>query len=177
MTHWLRHPILHFVLLGGLLFVGREVWQQRDGARTPGRQRPAIIITAQQLSQLHTDFAQQWGVPPTKAQMQGLIQDAVDAELLYREARRLRLDFEDRSIRARLVQKMRAVSAHPAQDEEALYQEAVRLGLDDDVVIKRMLRQKMPSSCTQRRLRPRPRSRTCWSTSGAIATAFSSRPQ
>jgi PPIC-type PPIASE domain len=143
MTHWLRNPILHFVILGGLLFVGREVWQQRDGARTPGRQRPAIIITAQQLSQLHTDFAQQWGVPPTKAQMQGLIQDAVDAELLYREARRLRLDFEDRSIRARLVQKMRAVSAHPAQDEEALYQEAVRLGLDDDVVIKRMLRQKM----------------------------------
>ena len=122
MTHWLRHPLLHFVLLGGLLFVGRAVWQQRDGAPRPGRQRPAIMITAQQLSQLHTDFAQQWGVPPTNAQMQGLIQDAVDAELLYREARRLRLDFEDRSIRARLVQKMRAVNAHPVHDEEALYQ-------------------------------------------------------
>src|SRR5437763_1231781 len=114
MTHWLRNPLLHFVLLGGLLFVGREVWQQRDGARTPGRQRPAIIITAQQLSQLQTDFAQQWGVPPTKAQMQGLIQDAVDAELLYREARRLRLDFEDRSIRARLVQRFCRAGLHLA---------------------------------------------------------------
>ena len=143
MTHWLRNPILHFVILGGLVFAGRQVWQERNSAQTPGRNRPAIVITAPQLRQLHTDFVQQWGVPPTQAQMQGLIEDAVDAEVLYREARRLRLDFEDRSIRARLVSKMRAVSAHPAQDEETLYQEAVRLGLDDDLVIKRMLRQKM----------------------------------
>ena len=143
MTHWLRNPILHFVILGGLLFAGREVWQKLDGAPTPGRRRPAIIITAQQRSELQIEFAQQWGLPPTKAQMQGLTQDAVDAELLYREARRLRLDLEDRSMRARLVQKMRAVSTHPAHDEEILYQEAIRLGLDDDLVIKRMLRQKM----------------------------------
>ncbi len=38
---------------------------------------------------------------------------------------------------------MRAVSADPSQDEEALYREAVQLGLDDDLVIKRVLRQKM----------------------------------
>ena len=141
MRRWLRSPILHFVIIGGLLFTVREAWRVRYG--TPGLTRAPIVITAQQVRQLQADSARQWGVPPTSAQLQALIQEAVDAELLYREARRLRLDLQDRSIHMRLVQKMRAVSADPAQGEEALYREAVRLGLDDDLVIKRVLRQKM----------------------------------
>ncbi len=101
------------------------------------------MISAERIRQLQTDFTRQGGVQPTSAQLQALIQEAVDDELLYREARQLRLDFQDRSIRTRLVQKMRAVSADPSQDEEALYREAVQLGLDDALVIKRVLRQKM----------------------------------
>lgn len=137
----LRNPILHFVVIGGLLFTAREAW--RTLYETPGLTRAPIVVTAQQVRQLQADFAQQWGVPPTDAQVRAQIQEVVDAELLYREARRLRLDFQDRSIRMRLVRKMRAVSADPSQDEEALYREAVRLGLDDDLVIERVLRQKM----------------------------------
>jgi len=138
---WLRSPVLHFVVIGGLLFAGREA--RRVLEAVPGLTRASIVVTAPQVRQLQADFARQWGVPPTGAQLQALLQEVVDAELLYREARRLRLDFQDRSIRMRLVRKMRAVSADPSQDEEALYREAVRLGLDDDLVVKRVLRQKM----------------------------------
>lgn len=139
--HWLHSPILHFVVIGGLLFTLRAGWRARHD--TPELTRAPVMLTAQQVGQLQADFVRQWGGPPTSAQLQALIQETVDAELLYREARRLRLDFQDRSIRMRLVQKLRAVSADPSQDEEALYREAVRLGLDDDLVIKRLLRQKM----------------------------------
>jgi PPIC-type PPIASE domain len=38
---------------------------------------------------------------------------------------------------------MRAVTANPRRGDEELYHEAVALGLDDDVVIQRLLRQKM----------------------------------
>lgn len=141
MGHWLRNPILHFIVLGGLLFTIREGWQTLDGAWTGGR--APIVISTERIKQLQTDFAHQEGVQPTSEQLQALIQDAVDDELLYRAARQLRLDFRDRSIRTRLVQKMRAVSADPTQNEEALYRDAVQLGLDDDLVIKRVLRQKM----------------------------------
>ncbi len=85
------------------------------------------MISAERIRQLQTDFTRQGGVQPTSAQLQALIQEAVDDELLYREARQLRLDFQDRSIRTRLVQKMRAVSADPSQDEEALYRSNSRL--------------------------------------------------
>jgi parvulin-like peptidyl-prolyl cis-trans isomerase-like protein len=141
MGRWLRNPILHFVILGGLLFAVRQGWQTLDGAGASGR--APIVISAEQVRRLQADFVRQMGVPPTGEQLRALIQQVVDDELLYREARQLRLDFQDRSIRMRLVQKMRAVSAAPAQDEEALYREAVRLGLDDDLVVKRVLRQKM----------------------------------
>jgi hypothetical protein len=142
MGRWLRNPILHFIVLGGLLFAVREGWRTRYGAGASGR--APIVISAERVRRLQADFVRQEGVQPTSEQLQALIQQVVDDELLYREARQLRLDFQDRSIRSRLVQKMRAVSAAPAQqDEEALYREAVQLGLDDDVVIKRVLRQKM----------------------------------
>src|SRR5262245_2770680 len=110
MTRWLSNPVVHFVVLGGLLFAGRTAWRQWEGSSPSAPARDTIDLSASQVSQLQADFLQQWGLPPTEAQLQALIQDAVDDEILYREARRLRLDIEDRSIRLRLVQKMRAVS-------------------------------------------------------------------
>jgi hypothetical protein len=140
---WLQNPVIHFLVLGALLFSVREGWRALNGARAGGAGRAPIVISAERIARLQADFSRQAGMPPTQEQLQALIRDTVDDELLYREARRLQLDFQDRSIRTRLVQKMRAVSSNPAQEEEALYREAVRLGLDDDLVIKRVLREKM----------------------------------
>jgi hypothetical protein len=104
--------------------------------------RQPIIISARQIADMRVQFEQRWRATPTAAQLDALIQQAVDDELLYREARRLRLDFQDGSVRLRLVQKMRALS-DPSQDPETLYQQALRLGLDDDVVVREILKHKM----------------------------------
>ena len=80
---------------------------------------------------------------PTPEQLTALINQAIDDELLYREARVLALDFEDGSVRRRLVEKMRAVSDHSSRSEEICDREARALGLDDDVVIRRLLIAKM----------------------------------
>lgn len=143
MGRWLRSPVWHFVVIGGLLFGCRAFLATLSGKTTGGVTRVPVVISAQQIQQLQADFERQWGAPPTSSQVQALIQHAIEDELLYREARRLRLDFGDRSIRLRLIQKMRAVSADPWRHEEALYREAVALGLDNDLVIRRALRQKM----------------------------------
>lgn len=140
---WLRSPIVHWMVIGGLLFAGREAWRVPEGTPTGRVERAPVVISAQRIAQLQADFAQRWGAPPTREQLQGLIQHAIDDELLYREARVLRLDLQDRSVRLRLIQKMRALSADPRRSDEELYREAVALGLDDDVVIQRLLRQKM----------------------------------
>jgi hypothetical protein len=143
MHRWLRSPIVHFVLIGGLLFAGRAAWRALDETPTSRVTRALIVLTAQQIRQLHAGFEQRWGTTPTSGQLQALIEQAVEDEVLYREARLLRLDFQDRSVRERLIQKMRAVSVDPRRSEEELYREAVALGLDEDLVIQRLLRQKM----------------------------------
>ena len=143
MRRWLRSPVVHFVLIGGLLFAGLASWRALEGTPSSRVKRAPIVFTAQQIRQLHVDFEQRWGAKPTRGQLQALIQQAVEDELLYREARLLQLDFQDPSVRLRLIQKMRALSADPRRSEEELYREAVALGLDDDLVIQRLLRQKM----------------------------------
>ncbi len=107
------------------------------------RERPPIVISAQHLAQIQEAFARESGAPPDPAQLQGLVQQAVNDELLEREARWLALDLGDRGIRQRLVAKMRAVSRNQALGEAELYRQALDLGLDDDVAVRQHLRQKM----------------------------------
>jgi hypothetical protein len=143
MQRWLRSPVVHFVLIGGLLFAGRTCWRVLSETPTSRVERAPIVVTAQRIRQLQTDFMERWGRQPTGDQLQTLIQQAIEDEMLYQEARVLRLDFQDRSVRLRLIQKMRAVTANPRRGDEELYREAVALGLDDDLVIQPLLRQKM----------------------------------
>jgi parvulin-like peptidyl-prolyl isomerase len=101
------------------------------------------VISAQRLAQIQEAFVRESGAPPSPAQLEGLVQQAVDEELLEREARWLALDLGDRSIRQRLVAKMRAVSRDQSLGEAELYRQALDLGLDDDVAVRLHLRQKM----------------------------------
>lgn len=143
MRRWLRTPAVHFALIGGFLFA--LVQARRPPPVTPATRpiREPIVISAATVRQLRADFMQQFGTPPSRGHLRALIEQAIDDELLYREARRLKLDFQDGSVRLRLVQKMRAVGADPLSGTETLVREAARLGLDDDLVIRRILREKM----------------------------------
>jgi hypothetical protein len=135
-ARWLRAPALHFVALGGLLFLARS------RADAPVVADP-VVVTADDVRRLQADFAEQRGVPPTIAETRGLVAQAVDDALLEREARALGLLGQDGAIRRRLVQKMRAVGGAVTKSDEALLREAIALGFDDDVVVRRLLREEM----------------------------------
>lgn len=152
LRRWLRAPAVHFVLVGALLFglsEARRALERNPRAGTPAaavavRADPrAIEFSAARVRQLHSDFVDQFGRGPSRDEFTSFVEQAVDNEVLEREARRLALGFRDPSIRLRLVQKMRSVSGDPAMTEEALYREAIELGLDDDLTIRRLLREKM----------------------------------
>jgi hypothetical protein len=155
---WLRSPALHFVLIGGVLFAGAQWLAPRGATRAPAAvagappsaplpapkvERLAIVFTVDRVAQLAHDFENQYGRTPTRAELAGFVNEAADNELLEREARRLDLGAGDPSVRLRLLQKMRVVGFDPTKDEDAHYREALRLGLDDDVMIRRLLREKL----------------------------------
>ncbi|MCU1280857.1 MAG: parvulin-like peptidyl-prolyl isomerase, partial [bacterium] len=138
-----RSPIVHFVALGAALFAIARMWPARDAAPSALSLRQPIAIDAARIRALTDAYRRDVGAPPTPAQLEGLVRDAVDDELLYREARLLGLDVGDRRIALRLAQKMRALSDDPQLDDAALERAARALGLDDDVVVRRLLQDKL----------------------------------
>ena len=116
MTGWRREPLVHFVVLGAILFA---LAQWRGG----GAGANAIVITPGQVDAMVATFTRTWQRPPTDEELKGLIDDSVREELAVREAVALGLDRDDTVIRRRLRQKVEfivegEVDATPVTDAE-----------------------------------------------------------
>lgn len=96
----LREPIVVFLVLG----VGVFALEKVGGGLDPEQRR--IEITAADVERLRELWAVQSLRPPSDQELEALIEDAVEEEMLVREARRLGLDRDDTIVRRRLAQKM-----------------------------------------------------------------------
>jgi peptidyl-prolyl cis-trans isomerase C len=99
----LREPLLHFVVIGAVLFAVTALREQSSG-------QSEIRITAGEVEQLARFWETQAQRRPTAEEMQALIDERIDEEVLAREAVQLGLDRDDVIIRRRLAQKMAFVS-------------------------------------------------------------------
>jgi len=130
---WVTRPGLHFVLIGITLFL---IGSERQLA-------PTLVPPAGRLAQLRADFIRQTGVPPRPAEEARLAAQALDEELLYREALARGLGAGP-SIRFRLAEKVRFFNENDQRDQDTLYREAVALGLDrEDAFVRRSLVERM----------------------------------
>ena len=86
----LREPLLHFLVLGGLLFVlfGLTQEPEQEGTRQ-------IRVTAAQVEQLAAQFSRTWMRPSTEEELAGLIERHIRGEVFYREALAMGLDQDD----------------------------------------------------------------------------------
>lgn len=98
---WLREPLLHFLLLGVLLFA---LFEGLGGNR--GVMSNRITVTTAQVQQLVAFFTRTWQRAPTEAELKGLVDEYVREEIAYREAVAMGLDRDDTVIRQRMRQKL-----------------------------------------------------------------------
>jgi hypothetical protein len=117
-NRFLREPLVHFLVLGALLFL---YFQWSSGGSGSGSNR--IVVSHGQVEHLASGFAGTWQRPPTEAELKGLIDDYVQEEMAVREAARMGLDRDDTIIRRRLRQKFEflaedAITAAPPTDAE-----------------------------------------------------------
>jgi hypothetical protein len=96
----LREPLLHFLLLGALLF-GWSAWQ---GGGTADSNR--IVITPGVVTTLAAGFSRTWQRAPSDIELKGLIDEHVKQEIAAREAMAMGLDRDDIVIKRRLRQKL-----------------------------------------------------------------------
>ena len=100
MKRFLREPLVHFLAIGGALFLF-FAWKGGSGASS-GR----IVVTRARLESLAAGFARTWQRPPTPEELKGLVDGYVREEVAVREAMASGLDRDDTIIRRRLKQKV-----------------------------------------------------------------------
>ncbi len=109
----LREPLIHFLIGGALLFL-LYGWVAGDGdAQRPDR----IVVGEERIASLAAGFERTWMRPPTREELEGLVDDFVTEEILYREALGLGLDRDDLVVRRRMRQKMEFLSADLTERE------------------------------------------------------------
>ena len=118
----LKEPLLHFLVLGGIIFLL---------ARTSGPQGPAatsidprITITSATINLLEEGFESLHRRAPTDAELRELIDAEVLDEAYVREGFRLGLERDDPIVKRRLREKMQIVAEHseplPTPDDATL---------------------------------------------------------
>lgn len=113
----IREPLVHFLVLGLLLFVVYGVLRG-EGPPAPNE----IVIDAERVAYLSDQFERAWQRPPTPAELDGLTESWLREEIFYREGLALGLDQGDPIVRRRIAQKMDFISeglaVAPADDAE-----------------------------------------------------------
>src|SRR5262245_42847700 len=100
MHKWIREPLLHFLVLGGLLFaIDHFVSGRADDPRT-------IAMDAAVDAEARQVFKNARGRDPNEEELYALRRIWLDNEVLYREGIALGVDKGDNAIRERVIFKM-----------------------------------------------------------------------
>jgi len=115
LKRWSREPLLHFLLLGLVLFATYAYMQRGRGGVESSRQ---IAVSLDELRQMDMFFESQWHRQPTPAEFQAMVEDKVREEVLYREALAMGLDKDDTIVKRRMAQKMQFLAEDVAAAHE-----------------------------------------------------------
>ena len=107
----LAEPMLHFLLIGVVLFAG---YQWRAPVDSAGR---AVVITQGVVDDLVTQQLAARGREPSAAELNHLIESYVHDEILYREGVKLGLDRDDLVVKRRVRQKIELIAEEDASTQ------------------------------------------------------------
>lgn len=106
MKKWLKEPLVHFLVIGALIFVVFSVVNTEESTMDGNR----IVVSAGDIERLSGNWSRKWNRPPSETELQGLVDSYIREEVYYREALALGLDQDDTVLRRRLMQKMEFLS-------------------------------------------------------------------
>lgn len=115
MKRWLREPLLHFLLIGLVLFVFYAYKNRgRSGIVSPSQ----IVLSLDELATMEAYFESQWHRRPTPQEFQAMVEDKVKEEVLYREGLVMGLDKDDTIVKRRMAQKVQFLAEDIATAHE-----------------------------------------------------------
>lgn len=101
MKKLLNEPLVHFIVLGGLLFL---IYGLVNGHESSPEDN-TIYIADTDIERLVQAYQKNWNALPDSLTLRNLLKEDIKSEIFYREALRMQLDHNDEIIRRRLKQK------------------------------------------------------------------------
>jgi peptidyl-prolyl cis-trans isomerase C len=115
MKRLLREPLIHFVLIGALLYGLYGLMPTAGPATAASKQ---VRLSQSEIAQLTLLFQSQWRRLPTPQELDRLVENKVQQEILYREALAMGLDKDDEIVKRRMAQKMQFLAEDVAAARE-----------------------------------------------------------
>jgi len=100
----LYEPLLHFLVLGGLLFLFYSFSQHNEDVEN------RIVISKERIEQLTSNWEKKFFRAPTTKEKQEMIDKEIYQTVLYKEALKIGLEKNDADIKRHLVTKMEFVT-------------------------------------------------------------------
>ena len=102
-----KEPLLYFILLGALIFLFFQIFSSN---KITNIENNTIVVSEERINVLVSNFERIKLRAPTPNEIDGLIQQFIREEILYREALAMNLDINDSIVRRRMQQKMQFIS-------------------------------------------------------------------
>ena len=118
----LCEPLIQFFFIG-LCIYGAYVFY---GVPDEGSENNTIIVNSERIGAFIRGWESRWKRPPTKQELNGLINQFVREDILYREAVAMGLDKDDPVTRRRLAKKLEFLSKDIASLKEPMEGELER---------------------------------------------------
>jgi len=124
-----REPLVHFVVLGALLFAANVLFVD-DGAGHRPREDASetdakrIVLSASHRAELAAQWEDRTGRPAREADVERMVHQWIDREILYREAIAMGLHEDDMVVRNQVISKLtvafQSLAAIPTPSEDQL---------------------------------------------------------
>jgi len=115
MRRLLHEPLVHFLLIGAVLFGLHSVTQSGRPATASSKE---IRLSLDEIAQLTLLYQSQWRRLPTPQELERMVENKVQQEILYREALAMGLDKDDEIVKRRMAQKMQFLAEDVAAARE-----------------------------------------------------------
>lgn len=129
---FLKQPLLHFILIGWLLFGGSRYLEQQ--------QREEIeTLDAETVAGLRDDWIRQTGRLPSQQQLLAMQQQELESRMLFAEALRRNYHRDDTVVLQRLLRDAEFLGIEGSDDEKIRAAMSLGVHLSDEVIKRRMV--------------------------------------
>jgi len=137
LTRLFKEPLLQFLVIGAAIYGAYALFASPEDDYRDN----TILVDANRIDAMISEWESRWNRPPTRQEIDGLIQSYIKEDVLYRQAVAMGLNEDDPITRRRMAQKLEFLTSdlasfqQPAEGElEQFFEENQEAYRDPDLI-------------------------------------------